>query len=161
MRTLFALVVVGVVNGVALADPPDDTLRYYLAKSHYALVGEVISEPVKVERRLDDVPGVLMKGRVVYTCRVKVADQLHYPNGPSPKEIPVYVIRWAAEKDELPAALKKGEKCIFFLNWVYSGIGGASTAWVTADPWFGVQRYNAKMAALLKGQGKRKEPAKN
>ncbi len=161
MRTLLALGLAVIVGGPARADAPDDTLRHYLTNSHYALVGEVVSEPTKMERVPDDIPGLAMKGRVVYTCRLKVVDQFHYPDGPLPKEVPVYVIRWADEKDELPPALKKGEKCIFFLNWVYSSIGGASTAWVTADPWFGVQRYNAKMAALLKEQGKRKEPANN
>ncbi len=159
MRTLFALVLAGVASGMALADPPDDTLRHYLAKSRYALVAEVVSVPTRVEPVLDNAGGVIKKGQVVYTCRVKVVEQLHYPAGPLPKEIPVCVVRWADEKDELPAGLKKGKKCILFLTWVYSGVGGASTAWVTPDPWFGFQRYNAKMAALLKAQGKRTKPA--
>jgi hypothetical protein len=133
------------------------TLDNYLAKSHYAVVGEVLTDPVKVDRILDDAGGIIKKGQVVYTCRVKVTEEFHCPDGPAPKELPVCVVRWADEKDELPVALKKGEKCIFFLKWVYSTVGGAGSAWVTPDPWFGVQRYNAKMAALLKEQGKRKE----
>lgn len=159
MRTLFALVLAAVVGGTALADPPDDTLRHYLGKSQYALVGEVVSEPGKVERILDDARGTIKKGQVVYICRVKVAEKLQDPDGLLPKEIAVCVVRWADKKDELPAPLKKGERCIFFLDWVYSSVGGGTAAWVTPDPWFGVQRYNAKMAELLRAQGKRKEPA--
>src|SRR5262249_7890879 len=141
------------------AEPADETLGHYLARSQYAFVGEVISEPARVERVPDDAGGLIKKGQGVYTCRVKVVEQLHYPDGPLPKEIAVCVVRWADGEDQVPAALKKGEKCILFLKWVYSGVGGANTAWVTPGPWFGVQRYNAKMAALLKEQGKRKEPA--
>jgi hypothetical protein len=159
MRTLLALVLTAAVAGTALADPPDDTLRHYLAKSQYALVGEVVSEPTKVDRVSDDAGGLIKKGQVVYTCRVKVLDRFHHPDGPPPTEIPVCVVRWADEKDELPAVLKKGEKGIFFLRWVDSGVSGASTAWVSADPWFGVQRYHARMVEMLKQQGKRKEPA--
>jgi hypothetical protein len=160
MRTLFAVVAAAVAGGAALADPPDDTLRHYLGKCQYALVGEVVSEPTKVERVSDDARGIIKKGQVVYTCRVKAAELLQDPDGlQSPKEIGVCVVRWADEKDELPAALRKGEKCIFFLDWVYSTIGGRSAAWVTPDPWFGVQKYNAKMAELLRAQGKRKERA--
>jgi hypothetical protein len=159
MRTLSAVVVCAVLGGPALADPPDDTLRHYLARSQYAFVGELVSEPVKVGRVSDDARGLIRKGQVVYTCRVKVVEQLQYADGLLPKEIPVCVVRWPDEKDELPAALKKGEKCIFFLDWVYTTVGGGSTAWVTVDPWFGVQRYNVKMAELLRAQGKRKEPA--
>ena len=159
MRTLFALMLAAVVGGTTLADPPDDTLGHYLGKSQYALAGEVVSEPAKVDRVLDDAGGIIKKGQVVYTCRVKVGEQFHCPDGPAPEEITVCVVRWADEKDELPAALKKGEKCIFFLKWVYSAVGGGGSAYVTPDPWFGVQPYNAKMAELLKEQGKRKEPS--
>jgi hypothetical protein len=163
MRSLFALVLACVVGGAVLADPAepaDDTLRHYLAGSQYALVGEVTTQPTKVERVGDDAAGLIRKGQVVYTCQIKVVDQLHYPDGPLPRDLVVCVVRWPDDKDELPAALKKGEKAIFFLRWVYSGVTGASSAWVTSDPWFGVQRYNAKMAALLKEQAKRKEPTR-
>ena len=159
MRTLIALVLAGVVGGTALADPPDDTLRYYLGKSQYALAGEVVSEPTNVDRVTDDAGGLVKNGQVVYTCRVKVVEHFHCPDGPAPKEITVCVVRWADEKDELPAALKKGETCIFFLKLVYSTVWGSGSAYVTPDPWFSAQRYNAKMAGLLKEQGKRKEPS--
>ena len=116
MRTLFALVLAAVVGATALADPPDDTLRHYLGKSHYALVGQVVSIPTKVDRVSDDGGRLIKKGQVVYTCRVKVLEHFHCPDGPAPREITVCVVRWADEKDELPAALKKGETCIFFLK---------------------------------------------
>jgi hypothetical protein len=158
MRILFALVLAGVVGGLGLADPPDETLRHYLAKSQYALVREVVAEPTRIEHPSDNAAGSIQKGQVVYKCEIKVVDQLHYPDGPLPKVLFLCVVRWPDKEGELPAGLKKGDKAIFFLRWVYSGITGASTVWVTSDPWFGVQRYNAKMAELLKEQGKRKEP---
>jgi hypothetical protein len=162
MRTLSVLFFVVALVGTSQADPPDETLASYLAKSHYAVVGEVMTDPVKVDRVLDDAGGIIKKGQVVYTCRIKVAEELHYPNGPLGKAPPegflVCVVRWPDDKDEKPVALKKGEKGIFFLNAVYSTVSGAGSAWITPDPWFGVQRYNAKMAAMLKDQGKRKEP---
>ena len=159
MRTLFAVMLAGVVGGSALADPPDDTLRHYLGTSQYALAGVVVSEPVKVDRVLDDAGGIIQKGQVVYTCRVKVGEQFHCPDAPAPEELTVCVVRWPDDKDELPAGLKKAEKCIFFLKLVYTTVGGSGSTYVTPDPWFGVQRYNAKMAGLLKEQGKRKEPS--
>ena len=161
MRTLSALVLVAALGGPCPADPPDKTLDHYLANSHYAVVGEVLTEPVKVDRILDDAGGIIQKGEAVYTCRIKVTAELHYPNGPLGKVAPdgllVCVVRWPDDKDEKPAALKKGEKCIFFLNWVNSTVSGAGSAFVTPDPWFGVQPYKAKMAELLKDQGKRKQ----
>jgi hypothetical protein len=159
MRTLSAVVACVLFGAPTLAGPPDETLRHYLAKSQYAFAGEVVSEPVKVDRISDDARKLIQKGQVVYTCRVKVVEQFHYPDGPLGKEIPVCVVRWPDEKDELPTALKKGAKCIFFLDWVWTSVGGGTTAWVTVDPWFGVQRYNVKMAELLRAQAKRTEPA--
>jgi hypothetical protein len=108
-----------------------------------------------LERVSDDARGLIKKAQVVCTCRVRVAELLQDPDGilQPPQESGVCVVRWVDENEELPAALRKGEKCIFFLDWVYSTVGGGSTAWVTPDPWFGVQRYNARMAELLRAQG--------
>jgi hypothetical protein len=136
------------VGGMGQADPPDDTLQHYLSKSHYALAAEVVSEPKKV-----DWPRTLSinKGQTAYDCQIKVTEWFHYPRPSAAKEFQVSVVVWG---DSPPIALKKGQKCIFFLATRYGQVGPLATA----DPWFGVQPYNARMAELLKEQGKRGEP---
>ena len=154
MRTSLALVLVLAAAGRA-ADAPDDTLGHYLSKSQFALAAEVLSEPVKV-------PGgenFVGKSKAVYACRLRVVEQFHHTHGPAPTELTLHVVRWADGQDERPLALNKGQKCIIFVNWIYSAVGGSGTAYVTAGPWFGVQRYHGKMAELLRQQGKRPERA--
>ena len=133
--------------------PPnlDDTLNYYLSASGYALVGEVTSEPVRQDKlflyQKEKDP------RAIYSCRIKVLEQLHgggLPRDPKDHELTVVVVRWPDPRDEHPARVKTGEKYIFFLNWTYGTLGPH-----TADPWFGVQRYNEKMVELLRKMGNR------
>jgi hypothetical protein len=141
-------VLVAILNSPAVADPPDDTLRHYLSKCDLALAAEVVSEPMKVEGERQRLH--VRKGQTAYDCKIKVTEQFHYAHGPVSGEFTVSVVVWG---DAPPVALKKGQKCIFFLAMRYGQVGPV----VTPDPWFGVQPYNAKMAELLREQGKRKE----
>ncbi len=158
MRASSILVLVAAVSGPAFARPPDDTLAYYLSKSEYAVEGEVVSAPARV--KVVPVDGVNFKeSQVVYACRVKVTEHFNGSTSlPVKGEVTVYVVRWADEGDDRPASLKKGQKCVLFLNWVHCKIGGADARfeYVTSDPWFGVQPYNAKMAALLREAGRKR-----
>jgi hypothetical protein len=148
MRVSSVFVLVAILSSPAFADPPDDTLQHYLSKSDYALAAEVVSEPKKVEGERQRLH--VRKGQTAYGCKIKVTENFHYKYGPVSGEFTVTVVVWG---DAPPLALKKGQKCIFFIANRYGQVGPAATS----DPWFGVQPYNAKMAELLKEQGKRKE----
>lgn len=159
MRLLPVFVLLGLtaLHGGAQLPPPkeeltqrnlDSTLNHYLTASGYALVGEVVSEPVKQDKLF-----LYLKEkdpRSIHSCRVKILEPLHNQLGPKGHEITVVVVRWADAQEEFPAGVKKGEQYIFFLNWNYGTLGPH-----TADPWFGVQRYNAKMVELLRKMGNR------
>jgi hypothetical protein len=151
MRSFSALVVVALGGGSVTA-APDETLKFYLSKAQFVLAGEVVGEPVEWEKPFhwgEDKKNPL----TVYEVRVKVLDQFQYDIQPyGHKEMTVHVL--LADGMERPDALKKGAKCIFFLNWRFGGPGGP-TSYVPADPWFGVLRYEPKLAEGLTAQGKR------
>jgi len=155
MRILFALPLAMLAAMASQARASDETLKYYLSRSQYVLAGELVAEPVK-EGKPFKWAADQKDSMVVYTCRVKIVEQFQYHSSPSPwtanREITLYVLRH--DGSERPAGLKKGEKCIFFLSWIYGG-PGEGTSIVTSDPWFGVQRYDPKMAEKLREQGKR------
>lgn len=152
MRTFSILLVL--VTSVAVADPPDESLNLLLNRSGYAILAEVLNEPAKEEKafywQLDG------KDKAeVFSCRVKVLEQLHHPDGKlRQKEMIVFAFR--PEGAGCPELLKKGKRCVVFLKWIYGG--PASTSHVTIDPWFAVQPANPKMIELLRAQGRRPEP---
>jgi hypothetical protein len=150
MRIWFAVAIAVVSAAASQALASDETLKFYLARSQYVLAGELVAEPVKEARPF--YWGADKKNPiVVYTCRVKVLEQFQ-DNPYSHKEMTVYVLRH--DGSQRPDGLRKGEKCIFFLNWIYGGPGVGSSH-VTSDAWFGVQRYDPRMAERLRELGKR------
>jgi hypothetical protein len=156
MRVYLAVMVAFLIYGVGLAGADDDTLKFYLSKSQYALAGEVLSEPAKREKPFHWDGDIDKKHPMsVFEVRLKVLDQYQYDTQPySHKEMTAYVLLPVGA--ERPDVLKKGSKCIFFLNWRFGGPNKSDgTSYVTADPWFGVQRHDPKMAQLLQAQGKR------
>lgn len=157
MRALFVVMIVALSHGAGLAPAADETLKFFLSRCQYALAGEVLAEPAQREKPFHW-GGDIEKQHpmTVVEVRVKVLEQYQYHTQPYPhKEMTAYVLM--PQGAGRPDVLKKGSKCIFFLNWVYGGPGG-STSYVTADPWFGVQRHDPKMAELLQEKGKRPPP---
>jgi hypothetical protein len=156
MRTFSIVVVVVLGWGSSPVGASDEGLKFMLARSNYALAGEVVAEPAKWDRPFTWW-GNGKDPQTVYEVRVAVLDQYQYQGGPDPhKEMPLYVL--VPEGAERPEPLRKGGRCVFFVNWLYGGPGG-STSYVTADPWFGVQRHEPKLAEILKKLGKRPEPS--
>jgi hypothetical protein len=152
MRTFFAVVIAAVSCGVGSAQAADETLKFFLSRSQYVLAGELLAEPLKQKpfRWWGDEKQPPL---TVYEVRVKVLDQFQYQSVPYPhKEMTAYVLM--PKGAERPDPLKKGVKCVLFLDWVFGGPGGP-TSFITVDPWFGVQRYDPKMAERLTEQGKR------
>ena len=155
MRNSFLLALAAVAIHPVIVAAQDDTLGYYLSKSSYAVAGVIVEEPARVKK------GSWSRGQsvMVYAYRVKITDVFQH-NGPiaayldDKGSLPVYFVPCAQDGDEQSGQLKKGEKCIFFLNHAYH-FPGEPPSFATSDPWFGVQRYNSKMADLLKKQGKR------
>jgi hypothetical protein len=156
MRTFFLVMIAVLSCGAGPARADDETLKFYLTKCQFALTGEVLAEPAKREK-LFHWDGDIDKKRpmTVFEVRLKVLDQHQYDVAPYPhQEMTAYVLLPVGA--ERPDALKKGSKCIFFLNWVFGGPNTLDhTSYITADPWFGVQRHDPKMAQLLQMQGKR------
>jgi hypothetical protein len=123
----------------------DPTLGRYLLVSSAAIVGEIVSEPVREDKLFRYMQE--KDPRTIHSCRVKILESMH---GMLPKnhEMTMLTVRWADASDKLPAGVKKGEKYILFLTWNYGTLGPH-----TSDPWFGVQPYNAKMVELLRKMG--------
>jgi hypothetical protein len=156
MRVFVVVMVAALGCGMVAAGGADETLKFYLDRCKYALAGEVLCEPTKREKPFHWIGDIDKKRPMtVYAVRIKVLDQYQYDGQPYPhKEMTVYVMLPVGA--ERPDALKKGSKCIFFINWVYGGPNTSDgTSFVTADPWFGVQRHDPQMAELLQKQGKR------
>jgi hypothetical protein len=159
MRCFLSTVVTVMVGLPAFANPPDATLDFWLRSSNIALAGEVLSEPKKVPFMTNLHPNELKRiaGFTLYSCRVKVTECFQHPGTVPPKEIEVFVRRYEDADDEVPQALRKGSRCIFFLNWCYAQPPWVTpgAVYITSDTWFGVHRYNGRMAALLKAMGTR------
>jgi hypothetical protein len=155
MRSSFLLALAAVAIHPVIAAAQDDTLAYYLSKSSYAVAGVIVEGPAKVKKE----SWFHGQSVMVYAYRVKITD-VFQKDGPieayldEKGSLPVYLVPCAQEGDEQSAPLKKGERCILFLNHRYHFPGEAGS-FAASDPWFGVQRYNSKMAELLKKQGKR------
>lgn len=144
MRCTIALGLALVLPGLAVAGDPEETLRFYLAKSDVVVVGEFTSEPVhkstkfvshyqadfKIARLIKwDAPG---EKRVGDTIKVHIVRAVLYSDDFEPE-------------DELPE-LKKGGKCILFLECYDLK---PTPSYITADTWFGVQRPNPWMEKSL------------
>jgi hypothetical protein len=153
MRTFFVALIAAMSCGAGSAQAADETLKFFLSQSQFALAGELLAEPVKHDKPFRWWGDQKQPPLTVYEIRIKVLEQFQYQIAPYPhKEMTAYVLM--PEGAERPDPLKKGAKCIFFLNWVYGG-PAFTTSFITADPWFGVQRYDPKMAERLTAQGKR------
>jgi hypothetical protein len=153
MRFVFVVAVV-LSCGTRWSGAADETLKFFLSKCQYALAGEVLAEPAKRDKPFPwDGEGGKRQPMAVYEVRVQVLEQYQYDSQPYPhKEMTLYVL--VPVGADRPMPLEKGAKCIFFLNWRFGGPAGA-TSYVTADPWFGVQRLDPKMAERLRQQGSR------
>jgi hypothetical protein len=156
MRAFLVVMIAALGCGARPAMADDETVTFYLTKCQFALAAEVLAEPAKREKSFYWDADIEKKHPMtVYAVRIKVLDQYQYQVQPYPhKEMTIFVmLPLGAER---PDCLKKGSKCIFFLNWVFGGPNTSEhTSFVTADPWFGIQRHDPKMAELLQAQGKR------
>ena len=156
MRAFLVVVIAALGCGVTPALADDETLAIYLAKCQFALTAEVLAEPTKHEKCFHwDIDIGKKHPMTVYAVRTKVLEQYQYQMQPWPhKEMTIFVmLPLGAER---PDCLRKGSKCIFFLNWVFGGPNTSEhTSFITADPWFGVLRHDPKMAELLRAQGTR------
>jgi endonuclease YncB( thermonuclease family) len=157
MRAFFHCVLFfGFIN-VALGDSGDDTLRYYLTKSDFVVMGEIVSEPFGISTEL---------GVIHYSCDFKVSQVARGLNRgdkadeiKSDTQIKVNIIRFEKDEADKCPEIKKGGKCILFLK---KADQGNFPTWQTADFWFGVQRASPWMMRSLvrlagENQGKVKE----
>lgn len=120
----------------ARGDGGDETLRHYLSRSKVVVAGEVATEPRAVDKEA---------GVAGYLFEFRVSQRLAGPDvGPA---IGVRVVRHERAPEDAPARLEKGRRCILFLN---PAGGGATPAWESADPWFGLQPHSDAMAAAIR-----------
>lgn len=147
------LAVIGLVPVIAMGETAGDvTLGYYMANSELVVAGTVSSEP-----------GVTMTNPRFrnYHFDFAISEVLHGRHAPT-DTIRVTVPRHEAGPEDALPYMKKGSQCILFLKRVKS----APEQFVAADVWFGVQRYNSRMALFIKNlsqdmNGKREEDSTN
>jgi|SRR5262245_17111121 len=118
-----------------------DPLHYLFVKSDLIVAGEIIGEPSGRSTEA----GVLH-----YVCTFKVSEVLK-GNRPSKPEISVCVTRFERTEQERLPWIRKGGKCILFLQ----ESPGKQPA--TFDWYFGSQPYNRMMAADLKDMTEKQE----
>jgi len=151
---MIALGLALVLPGLAVAGDPEETLRFYLAKSDVVVVGEFTSEPIHKSNKFGSHDQVDFKiARLlkwVAPGEVRVGDT-----------IKVHIVRAVLHsddfepEDQLPE-LKKGGKCILFLE---CHDLKPTPSYITADTWFGVQRpspwMEKSLARIVTEQSKR------
>lgn len=119
------------------ADSSDDTLKFYLSKSDFLVMGKITSEPISI----NDEAGVPN-----YICEFRVQDVLKGDGKLKDQVIKVNIMRFEmGAKDKHPLIKKDGE-CILFLK----SAAPNTPSWVTADFWFGVQHPSPWLARSLK-----------
>lgn len=119
----------------------DDTLAYYLSKSDLVIVGTVAEKPgYAVEE----------SGGRIYSAAIEVHEvlkgSLPRTAAKTPAVLKPLIVRIEEERDEELPLLRKGSKCIFFLD-----KDGAKTV----DVWFGVQRHTTALAKSITRLAKR------
>jgi predicted RNA-binding Zn-ribbon protein involved in translation (DUF1610 family) len=133
-RCLIALAVSFAFAGALVAEPSDETLRYFLSRTPWCVAGRFASEPAGEANE---------SGIVRYQADVEVSEVLKgKPDGP--KKFRVGILRLEKDQADRPPVLANDAKCVLFVR----PAGG--DAWETVDCWFGVQPYSAALAAGLK-----------
>jgi hypothetical protein len=125
--------------GFALAMDPEETPRYYLAKSDVVVVGEFTSEPV-VQEKTEEIHHYQADCKISQIVKWEAPEKNRVGD-----TIKVNVLLDAQER--LPE-LKKGGKCLLFLECYHLK---PTPSYITADIWFGVQRPSARLANTLTG----------
>jgi hypothetical protein len=131
--------------GLTLAAPSfvadlEETLRFYLSKSDVVVLGEFTSEPIVK---------ISAEGVAHSQADFKIAQLLKWD---APTEtrvgetIKVHIVRFEFEPADRLLELKKGGKCILFLE---CHDLQPTPSYITADTWFGVQRPSPGMAKSL------------
>lgn len=116
----------------------DETLRFYLSKAELVVLGEISSDISSFSEEV---------GAVHHRCDFQIAEVLRGNWLGESKTIAVDIARFELNDADRLADLKKGYRCILFLN----NQGNRKTPrWQTADVWFGVQYPSPSMAKSLR-----------
>ena len=130
--------IVLLAEAVAVADQRgDETLKFFLSKSHVVVVGKITSTPLAISGSRS-VP--------IFVCDFQVNDVLKGDAGLKGKTIMLNIIRIEMDKKDHHPLIKKNAECILFLKERKAKRG----PWETADVWFGVQHPSTYMAKSLK-----------
>ena len=139
MRYMIALGLALVLPGLAVAGDPEETLRFYLAKSDVVVLGEFTSEPIHKSNKFGSHD----------QADFKIAQLLKW-DAPGEAQvggtIKVHIMRFELEPEDRLPELKKGGKCFLFLE---CHDLKPAPSYITADIWFGVQRPNPFMGKSL------------
>jgi hypothetical protein len=140
MRCMIALGLALALPGLVAARDSEETLRFYLAKSDVVVAGEFTSEPVRKTPN---------KFTTHYQADFTITQLLKW-EAPGKAQvggvIKVHVVRTELEDEDRLPELKKGGKCILFLE---CHDLKPTPSYITADVWFGVQRPSSWMAKSL------------
>lgn len=143
MKALLSCILLLASATAAFGDTDDDTLQYYLSKSNFVVMGEIVSEPAGASSET---------GVIHYGCNFKVSQAVRGFNRGGKKDeikadsqIKVDIIRFEMNDADKCPEIKKGGKCILFVKEVNNG----TPVWKTADFWFGVQRASPWMMRSL------------
>jgi hypothetical protein len=145
MRCMIAVGLALVLPGIVVASDLEETLRFYLAKSDVAVLGEFASEPIRKGAN---------KFTTHYQADFKITQLLKWDAPGETKvgaTIKVHIVRAVLHEDDFEPEdrlpdLKKGGKCILFLE---CHDLTPTPSYITADIWFGVQRPSSWMAKSL------------
>jgi hypothetical protein len=116
-----------------------DPLHYLFVQSDLIVAGEIVGEPSGESTEA---------GVIHYDCALKVPEVLKGKR-PSKPEISVCVTRFESSKEERLPWIRKGGKCLLFLQ------ESAGKTPATFDWYFGSQPYNRMMAADLKSMAEK------
>lgn len=137
MRCMFALGLALVLPGLVVASDPEETLRFYLAKSDVVALGEFTTEPVgkRVNEEFRH-----------YQADFKITQVLKW-DAPGETRIGETIkVHILLDAEEALPELKKGGKCMLFLECYDQE---PTPSYITADIWFGVQRPSPGLAKSL------------
>jgi hypothetical protein len=137
MRTAIALSMVLALTAPVLADESDDTLRFYLSKSDFVVLGEITTVPFRIVEEV---------GVTNYYCEFRVAEILK-GRKLGTDTINVDIVRFELDKQDQLSELKKNGKCILFLK---NAGSGEKPTWQTADFWFGFQHPSPWMTRSVR-----------
>ena len=122
---------------VGPASGSEDTLKYYLGRSHLVVLGKIVTEPRHI------VGAYVIPG---YLCSFEVEDVLKGDSNLKGKAIDVDIVQFELDKADKNPLIEKDRRCILFLK----KSEDKSVSWQTADIWFGIHYPSPTMVKSLK-----------